>query len=208
MSLLQIVGLVAEIIAVALIGILLDRWLGNVAAVVGLCVCLTFLGWLHWKEIKLLIPAKEASTIPSEPPSATVNIAVELTSWGINPPFIAWGVIDAQKLYPYRDKYKLMLIIKAADHTIDPLDDKNIQKSAIFDISSGKTEIDITMNQELLHHMMALNANRATVDYWMCVLPSGLHIENNFTLREIIQRNGVCQLGGEDFVGGRPFSVR
>jgi hypothetical protein len=45
---LQIIGLVAEIIAVALVGILLDRLLGTVVAGVGLAVCLSFLVWLHW----------------------------------------------------------------------------------------------------------------------------------------------------------------
>jgi hypothetical protein len=49
---LQIVGLVVEIIAVALVGILLDRFLGTTVAVVGLCVCVIFLCWLHWDQIK------------------------------------------------------------------------------------------------------------------------------------------------------------
>src|ERR1700675_6686 len=48
----QIVGTVAELMATALIGILLDRWLGTKAAVVGLCICLTLVVWLNWKEIE------------------------------------------------------------------------------------------------------------------------------------------------------------
>jgi hypothetical protein len=83
---LQIFGVVAEIAAAALIGILLDRWLGDVAAVIGLCICAVFLGWLHWGEIKSMfvqvppsqvtatpLPAQPASPIPeitTKPPAA------------------------------------------------------------------------------------------------------------------------------------------
>lgn len=68
MHTLQIIGLAAEIIAVALIGILLDRWLGDIPAVVGLCLCLIFLGWLHWGEIRPLISKAPTPVAVPTPP--------------------------------------------------------------------------------------------------------------------------------------------
>ncbi len=52
---LQIAGLLAEIVAVAIVGILLDRLFGTVALAIWLCVCLFFLGWLHLGEIRSLM---------------------------------------------------------------------------------------------------------------------------------------------------------
>jgi hypothetical protein len=66
---LQIIGLAAEIIAVAIVGILLDRLFGTVALAMWLCVCLGFLGWLHWGEIRPLISRRPAPQEIAPPPA-------------------------------------------------------------------------------------------------------------------------------------------
>lgn len=140
------------------------------------------------------------------PDESTMEVQTRLTSWGIYPPFKAYAFIDARQLFPYKERYQLMLVIRAADRTIDPLDDPNIMKSLSFDVSDHDLEIDIQMSQKFLHHMVALNPNYAAIDYWQCVLPTGLQAQQIETLRGIIKRGGTCQFGGENSVG-HPFAV-
>jgi len=77
MSVLQIITLVVEIVAVALVGIVLDRYLGDRAAVVGLAVCLLLVGWLHREQIKPLFhkspPPFATAPQPKEEPPATTT---------------------------------------------------------------------------------------------------------------------------------------
>jgi hypothetical protein len=137
---------------------------------------------------------------------STVELPIQLVSWGTNPPGLAYGIVDAKQLLPYRDKYRLMLVIRAVDHSIDPLDDVNIMKSSIFEISDKNVEIDISMSQAFLRHMMALNPNYARIDYWPCVLPKGLHTQEMGTLLDISKNGGHCGMGGEQTVS-RPFAI-
>ncbi len=53
----------------ALVGILLDRYLGNVAAAIGLSVCLILLFWLHWGEIKPLVTKQSPTSAQNKPPT-------------------------------------------------------------------------------------------------------------------------------------------
>jgi hypothetical protein len=46
------VGVVAEVVATAIVGILVERWFSTAWMVVALYICLVAIGWHHWEEIK------------------------------------------------------------------------------------------------------------------------------------------------------------
>lgn len=73
MSVSQIVGLALEVLVAGIVGILLDRALGNKALVIWLVVCLIGLGWLHWGEIRPLFSKRQSPVVAiPKPPLPTL----------------------------------------------------------------------------------------------------------------------------------------
>jgi hypothetical protein len=137
----------------------------------------------------------------------TGSVEITLTKWGTDPPATAYGIIDGAKLFAYKYRYRLMLVIRASDHTIEPLDDVAVMKSSIFEVKDTPVRIDILMSQGFLRHMMALNPNIATIDFWPCVVPRDFTPdERKSTLREFMKLGASCVLGGESTVS-RPFAI-
>jgi hypothetical protein len=50
----HILATVVQLVATALITILIDRWVSTRAAIIALCACLVMVGYLHWTEIEPL----------------------------------------------------------------------------------------------------------------------------------------------------------
>jgi hypothetical protein len=74
---LQIFTIIIELVVVALISILADRWFSTKGAVIALCVCLPLLGYLHRGELKMLFslksPDAKSNPLVQPQPAPTPN---------------------------------------------------------------------------------------------------------------------------------------
>jgi hypothetical protein len=124
------------------------------------------------------------------------RVPLETKEWGLRLG-TAYAVVDSRNLYPYRNQIKLMLIIRSADQTVEPLDDKNINKSTLFDpVGDGDLEMGITMTQPFLKHMRELNPKGLKVDFWVCAFGPPVQPEQILTIRDAIKLNGQCKFQG------------
>jgi hypothetical protein len=119
--------------------------------------------------------------------------AVVLQYWGVEAPGTAVAIIDTAPLKSDAKKYRIAVILRAANETIDPKIDTQIYRSSPFEITGGNVEIQTPMSQNF---MEVLAANRGLLTFLVVEVPKNVQMYDVQSVHDLEAKGGrVLQSG-------------
>jgi len=112
-----------------------------------------------------------------------VEGSIRALQWGTEQPNLAYVVVDAKELMPVANEYRLMVIARPKDDTIDAKEDTVIDKSSLFEITASSKKLQLRMSKETMTRMSPIG----NLQLWVLIVPHTIKLDEVHKINDAIK---------------------
>jgi hypothetical protein len=122
-------------------------------------------------------------------------VSARVKSWGTTGRFDVYTVIDTSQIRGLANSYRLLLVSRAEDRTIDGMDDIRIDRSSLFSIRGTDQTLQLTLSQNTMQRLLPSGA----VNLYVFLVPAKIDTSSATTGSNLLQA-GAYLLGNPSMV--------
>ena len=112
-----------------------------------------------------------------------VDGSIRPLQWGTEQPNLAYVVVDAKELIAVANEYRLMVIARPKDDTIDAKEDTVIDKSSLFEITQSTKKLQLRMSKETMTRMGPIG----NLQLWVLIVPHTIKLDDVHKINDAIK---------------------
>jgi hypothetical protein len=174
------------------------RIIGIVVSVSVAGIASHFAGWdaLHWDHLRslwwlwLIIGLGGGAALSPFIVGAPPGVLIQ--RYGQGPGGALEAIVNSRSLLKYKDHFKMMLIVRVPYPDIDNMTDTAMEKSALYTITGGWTQLAITSIRQLRFRVSqgATGTISPTVHFLLVIIPNDIAPEQIRTLSDVARVGG------------------